>query len=112
MNFKRVQISTTVPLENADTIRKALGEAGAGVLGDYSFCSFSIIGKGQFKPSEDARPHIGEANTLEVVDEDRISVNCDLSAAKQVVAALRAAHPYEEPLIDIIPLIDEIDLPH
>jgi hypothetical protein len=110
MDFKRVQITTTVPLENTDAIRDALGNAGAGTLGDYSFCSFSIPGKGRFKPSEDANPHIGTANRLEVVEEEQIWVNCDRNAAKQVIAALRAAHPYEEPLIDIVPLIDEGDL--
>jgi hypothetical protein len=110
MDFKRVQITTTVPLENTDSIRDVLGKAGAGTLGDYSFCSFSISGKGRFKPSENADPHIGEANKLEVVEEEQISVNCNLKEAKQVVAALRAAHPYEEPLIDIVPLIDEEDL--
>lgn len=110
MDFKRVQITTTVPLEHTDAIREALGKAGAGILGDYSFCSFSIRGKGRFKPSEDADPHIGEAGKLEVVEEEQISVNCDRSEAKQVIAALRAAHPYEEPLIDIVPLIDEGDL--
>jgi hypothetical protein len=110
MDFKRVQITTTVPLENTDAIREALGNAGAGILGDYSFCSFSINGKGRFKPSEAADPHIGEANKLEVVEEEQISVNCDLKKAKQIIAVLRAAHPYEEPLIDIVPLIDEEDL--
>lgn len=110
MEFKRVQITTTVPLKNADAIREALGEVGAGRLGDYSFCSFSIRGKGRFKPSENADPHIGEANKLEVVEEEQISVNCDRRDAKRVVAALRAAHPYEEPLIDIVPLINEEDL--
>lgn len=111
MNFKRVQITTTVPLKDTDAIREALGKAGAGVLGDYSFCSFSINGRGRFKPSENADPHIGEANKLEVVEEEQISVNCDLAEAKQIIATLRAAHPYEEPLIDIVPLIDEVALP-
>lgn len=46
MDFKRVQITTTVPLKDTDAIREALGRAGAGALGDYSFCSFSINGKG------------------------------------------------------------------
>ncbi len=45
-----------------------------------------------------------------IVDEEQVSVNCDLKEAKQIVAALRAAHPYEEPLIDIVPLINEVDL--
>jgi hypothetical protein len=111
MDFKRVQITTTVPLKNTDTIREVLGKAGAGTLGNYSFCSFSINGRGRFKPSKNADPHIGDANKLEIVEEERISVNCDLKEAKRVIAALRASHPYEEPLIDIIPLINEQDLP-
>ncbi len=110
MDFKRVKITTTIPIENADALREALGKAGAGILGDYSFCSFTVTGKGRFKPSEAADPHIGEANKLEVVEEEQISVNCDLKEAKHIVAALRTAHPYEEPLIDIVPLIEEEDL--
>lgn len=107
MDFKRVKISTTVPLENADQLRNALGEAGAGKIGEYSFCSFSVIGRGRFKPNENANPHIGEANKLEVVEEEQIEVVCDRAIAKQVIAALKTAHPYEEVIIDITPLIDE-----
>lgn len=110
MNFSRVKIITTAPLDEADQIRQALGEAGAGKIGEYSFCSFSIIGKGRFKPSENAHPHIGEANKLEIVEEEQIEVICDRASAKQVVAALRKAHPYEEPVIDIVPLLDEEQL--
>jgi hypothetical protein len=110
MDFKRVQITTSVPLENADAMREALGEAGAGILGDYSFCSFSLKGKGRFKPSENANPHIGEADKLEVVEEEKVSVNCDIKEARRIVNVLRKTHPYEEPLIDIVPLINEEDL--
>ena len=107
MDFKRVKISTTVPVENADQLRHALGEAGAGKVGDYSFCSFSVTGKGRFMPNEDADPHIGEANKLEVVEEEQIEVVCDRVDAKQVIVALKEAHPYEEVIIEITPLIDE-----
>lgn len=107
MDFKRVKISTTVPIENADQLRQALGEAGAGKIGEYSFCSFTVTGKGRFKPSENANPHIGAANKLEVVEEEQIEVVCDRAIAKQVIAALKSAHPYEEVIIDITPLIDE-----
>ena len=110
MDFTRVKISTTVPLENADQVRQALGEAGAGTIGEYSFCSFSVTGKGRFRPSENANPHIGEAHTLEVVEEEQIEVVCDRASAKQVIAALKAAHPYEEVIVDITPLIDEEEL--
>jgi hypothetical protein len=107
MNFKRVKISTTVPIENADQLRDALGKAGAGNIGEYSFCSFSVTGKGRFMPSENANPHIGEANKLETVEEEQVEVACDRTIAKHVIAALKSAHPYEEVIIDITPLIDE-----
>lgn len=107
MDFKRVKISTTVPAKNADQLRQALGEAGAGSIGEYSFCSFTVTGKGRFKPSENANPHIGEANKLEVVEEEQIEVVCDRTLAKHVISALKSAHPYEEVIIDITPLIDQ-----
>lgn len=107
MDFKRVKISTTVPVENAEQLRDALGKAGAGKMGEYSFCSFSVTGKGRFIPSKNAHPYIGEANKLEVVEEEQIEVVCDRIIAKQVIAALKAAHPYEEVIIDVTPLINE-----
>jgi hypothetical protein len=110
MDFKRVKIVTTVPIEHADAIRDALGKAGAGHIGEYSFCSFSSIGTGRFKPTEKANPHIGEAHKLEVVEEQQIEVVCDRAVAKQVITALRIAHPYEEPVIDIVPLLNEDEL--
>ena len=79
-------------------------------MGDYRYCSFSITGKGRFMPTEQADPHIGEANKLEVVEEEQIEVICERSKAKQVIAALRKVHPYEEPVVDIVPLLDEGDL--
>ena len=110
MDFRLIKISTTVPHKNADAIREVLGKAGAGSLGNYSYCSFSLTGKGRFRPNVQANPHIGAANTFEMVDEEQIEVVCQRTSAKQVIAALRKAHPYEEPIIDIIPLIDEDDL--
>jgi hypothetical protein len=107
MEFTRVKISTTTPPEYADKIREALGRSGAGEIGEYSFCSYSVSGQGRFMPSERAKPRIGKANTLEVVDEERIEVVCERTKAKQVIIALKAAHPYEEVIVDIVPLIDE-----
>ena len=106
MNFTKVKIVTFAPLENADQIREALGSAGAGVIGEYSFCSYSVVGKGRFIPSANADPYIGEAHTLEAVDEERIEVVCDASQAKTVAAAMKAAHPYEEVAFDVYPLLD------
>lgn len=106
----KVKISTTVPVENADELRAALGQAGAGEFGDYRYCSFSVTGKGRFLPVDGANPHIGQIGKLEVVEEEQIEMICDRTIAKKVITALKAAHPYEEVIVDVTPLIDEEDL--
>jgi hypothetical protein len=103
---KRVMIVVNVPENEADTMRKAIGEAGGGKLGDYSYCSFSIKGKGRFLPNAQANPTIGSSGQLETVDEERIEVACDETDAPAVVKAIREAHSYEEPAIVIYPLLD------
>lgn len=110
MNYKKVKIVTFVPLENADNVREALGAAGAGQIGEYSYCSYSIVGKGRFTPSDNANPHIGQSGKAETVDEERIEVVCERADAKSVVAAMKQAHPYEEVAFDIYPLLDEDQL--
>lgn len=110
MEFTRVKITIYVPIENADDIRKALGDAGAGLIGEYSHCSYSVIGKGRFIPSGDANPHIGKPGVAETVEEERVEVVCDRDKAKNAITAMKAAHPYEEVAFDICPLLDEADL--
>lgn len=98
MTYKLV---VTVPLTHADIVRDAMGKAGAGKVGNYSFCSFSSRGVGRFKPMEGAVPHIGEVEKLEAVEEERIEVNCTKKILGDVVAAIKAVHPYEEVAIDV-----------
>lgn len=107
---ERVKIVTFVPNENADEVRKALGDAGAGVIGEYTFCSFSAAGVGRFMPSDAANPHLGEKNQLNMVMEHRVEVTCLRKDAKAVIASLKTAHPYEEVALDIYPLIEENEL--
>ena len=57
-----------------------------------------------------ANPHIGQVGKLEIVEEEQIEVICDRAIAKQVIAALKQAHPYEEVIVEVIPLIDENDV--
>lgn len=111
MNFdvKRVKIITTVPPENVEEVRNAICEAGAGIIGNYSYCSMSTKCTGTFKPNDEANPYIGENNKLEFVEEEKLEVVCPAEKVKDVVSKLREAHPYEEPAIDIIPLLDESD---
>lgn len=98
------KIVVTVPVAYADKVRQAIGEAGGGKMGNYTFCSFSVRGVGRFVPGVDAHPSVGEIGKPEVVEEDRIEMNCADDLVTDVVAAIRAVHPYEEPFIDICPL--------
>lgn len=107
ININRVKIIVTIPLENVEEVRNVICEAGAGVIGNYTHCSMSTKCVGTFKPTDEANPYIGEKNNLEFVDEEKLEVVCDVKKVKEVVSILRKVHPYEEPAIDIIPLIDE-----
>jgi dinuclear metal center YbgI/SA1388 family protein len=93
-----------VPIKDTDKVLQGIFATGAGNIGNYSECSFSITGKGSFKPNEAAKPLIGTANTLEVVDENRIEILYPNYLETQIVAALHKHHPYEVPAFDLIPL--------
>ncbi|MGV0791108.1 Nif3-like dinuclear metal center hexameric protein [Mycolicibacterium sp. XJ1819] len=93
-----------VPAENADAVREAMFAAGAGQIGDYSHCSWSVSGVGQFLPHEGASPAIGAVGSVEKVAEDRVEMIAPARSRAHVLAALRAAHPYEEPAFDIFTL--------
>lgn len=108
-NIKRVKIFVTTPKENLIEIRNAACMAGAGIIGEYSYCTFNSSGVGTFMPNSKANPYIGKTNQLEYVDECKLEFVCDVQKVKNVISALRKAHPYEEPAIDIIPLLDERD---
>ena len=103
----RVKIFVTVPVENTQEVRNAVCNAGAGIIGEYSYCTTCVKSLGTFIPNENAKPYIGENNKLEFVEEDKLEFICDIKNAKHVITELRKVHPYEEPAIDIVPLIDE-----
>ena len=91
-----------VPRESTDAVLAALFGAGAGRIGDYEECAFVAPGRGQFRAVRDARPSIGAVGNLEYVDEDRVEVVLPRRLRSAVVAALRGAHPYEEPAFHVV----------
>ena len=98
------KIVVTVPENETDKLRLVIGAAGGGKIGNYIHCSFSTKGTGRFLPSEGADPTIGQIGQLEEVPEVRIEVSCDEPSLKNVIAAIRKNHPYEEPAIDVYKL--------
>ncbi len=93
-----------VPAENADAVRDSMFAAGAGNIGDYSHCSWSASGTGQFLPHDGANPAIGSVGSVEKVAEDRVEVIAPARLRPRVLASMRAAHPYEEPAFDVFEL--------
>ncbi|MDO0976103.1 Nif3-like dinuclear metal center hexameric protein [Mycolicibacterium frederiksbergense] len=93
-----------VPVEQAAQVRDSMFAVGAGQIGDYSCCSWSATGTGQFLPHVGATPAIGEVGTVEQVTEDRVEVIAPARLRARVLTALRAAHPYEEPAFDVFAL--------
>jgi len=101
------KIITFVPTGPAiSVVHDALAEAGAGRIGDYSHCSFATAGTGQFRPLVGANPTIGAVGRLERVAETKLEMVLPRSRRAAVVAALRVAHPYEEPAFDVLELAD------
>ena len=95
-----------VPAEALDAVRDAVFEAGAGRIGDYERCSWYTAGTGTFLAGEGADPSIGRVGTEERVSELRVETVVPADRALEVVAALRAAHPYEEVSFDLYALVE------
>lgn len=98
------KIVTFVPHPDADAVLDALAAAGAGRIGTYERCAYLLEGTGTFRPLEGSRPAIGRVGDVEQVDETRLEMVLPRRARADVVAALRRAHPYEEPAFDVIEL--------
>jgi hypothetical protein len=109
-SVKRVYIVVTVPKEGLGAVLDAIASAGGGEIGEYTHCSYSSSGIGRFKPSDEANPHVGEKGEINRIEEWRVETFAPRDRAKAVVQAIRAAHPYEEPVIYVVPLLDEDEL--
>ncbi|MCS6968158.1 MAG: Nif3-like dinuclear metal center hexameric protein [Bernardetiaceae bacterium] len=96
-----------IPVSHTEIVRQAIAEAGAGQIGNYSYCTFTLRGEGTFKPNEKANPFLGQAHQLERVTEDRLEVIFPAHLQGSVIAAMRQAHPYEEVAFDVYPLANE-----
>ncbi|WP_136068783.1 YqfO family protein [Modicisalibacter radicis] len=95
-----------VPVESAEDVKEAVFESGAGRIGDYEACCFQTPGTGQFRPLDGADPHVGRVGELERVAELKVELVCRDDRIHAAVAALKLAHPYEEPAYEVWRLED------
>ncbi len=95
------KIITMCPPDACEAIHQAMSNAGGGVIGNYEQCSFRMVGTGTFFGTGEANPATGEKGRLELVEEIRLEMVCSDAKLMSVIDALREAHPYEEPPIEI-----------
>lgn len=98
------KLHTFVPVAQAAQVRQAIFNAGAGHIGNYSECSFNSQGHGTFKAGKESLPYVGNINEQHTEPEIRIEVIFPAWTEKDVIKAMKDAHPYEEVAYDIISL--------
>jgi len=101
------KLVTFCPTDQADDVRKAIFEAGAGKIGDYDSCSFNTEGEGTFRALENANPFVGETNKLHFEPEVKIEAIYPYYNEANIIKSLISAHPYEEVAYDIYPLANK-----
>jgi dinuclear metal center YbgI/SA1388 family protein len=108
-NLKENQfkLSVFVPLTHIDKVAEAIHQAGGGVIGEYSHCSFRTTGTGTFRGSLESNPSIGKKDVVESVEEVKLEVLVDQWKLNQVISSMKNTHPYEEVAYDIFPLQNE-----
>ncbi len=100
------KLAVYTPLEHADAVREALAQAGAGHIGHYDFCSFSVRGTGRFRGNAQANPAVGVRHEITAVEEEKIEVIVPERLLKAVLEAVKKVHPYEEIAMDLYKLED------
>ncbi len=104
---KLCKLVVFVPTAYAKSVKQALAKSGAGEIGNYRGCSYSMDGIGAYEATVDAHPFVGEIGALHEERETRIEVILPKQLLSQTLKAMMDAHPYEEPAYDIIPLLND-----
>lgn len=95
-----------VPESHLDQVKEAIFATGAGRMGDYDCCCWQVLGQGQFRSLPGSKPFIGEQNVIEHINEYKVEMVCADELIKDAIAALKQAHPFEEPAYDAWRLAD------
>lgn len=99
--MKKYKFVVHCPVEAGNNIRDAIGEAGGGRIGNYDFCSFTILGTGRSMGNESSDPIYGERNEISSSQEERIEVTVEEDLIKDVINSVLRVHPYDQPTYDV-----------
>jgi hypothetical protein len=106
--FSDVKLEIFVPQEKAIELRDELGKIGVGVIGNYDHCVALTAVRGFFRPLPEANPSQGQVGKVNEVAEYKLEVNCKRELVKEAIKVIKSVHPYEEPLINVIPLANHL----
>jgi len=106
---EQCKVVVFTPADEVDALRAAMSDAGAGVVGDYTQCSFNLPGFGTFKGGESTNPTVGRRGRLETADEVRLEMVCPRKAVPAIARAIEANHSYEEPAWELYALEPKTD---
>ncbi len=107
-DFTDVKLEIFVPQEYALTICDELAKIGVGKIGDYDHCVAIYPVQGFFRPLPGANPFDGEIGVIKETVEYKIEVNCKRELVNEAIKVIRSVHPYEEPLVNVIPLANHL----
>lgn len=96
-----LRINVYIPESHLEPVKRAMFDAGAGRIGNYDSCCWQTKGTGQFRPLEGNNAFIGETGRVEQVEEYKVELVCEEANVPAVLAAMKQAHPYEEPAYDV-----------
>lgn len=107
-HFANLKLEIFVPQDHALKLRDELAKIGVGVIGNYDHCVALTPVRGFFRPMEGANPFEGEVGKISEVVEYKLEVNCKREVVNEALKLIKRVHPYEEPLINIIPLANHL----
>ena len=107
-NFTDVKLEVFIPQEYALKIRDELSKVGVGRIGSYDHCVAVYPVKGYYRPLPGADPFEGEIGKITEVAEYKVEVNCKRELVNEAMKVIRSVHPYDEPLVNVIPLANHL----
>ena len=107
MNFKKVKIEIFIPAEYTNKLREGLNNIGALGVGNYDNVMSITKIKGYWRPLDGANPFDGTIGKISEADEDKIEFSTDIKNIENIIKMIKEIHPYEEPVINIIPLLND-----
>ena len=108
MKIKAVKLEIFIPEDYIDPLRHALHEVGVGRIGQYDHCLSITQVSGYWRPLPGSDPHLGEVGEVSHATECKVEVDCPFNLVEEALRAIKAVHPYEEPLINVLPLLNHL----